>query len=213
MERARGERPRVETGDPTLRLKAAQIGASSLLSCSPTHSNFNMIPFIPPEIIRHILSLIPGPPDGARPKTLKACSLVNHTWREIAQEELPRYISWYEMWPGRLESFLASPSAIEGWKSETVSLNNPGADSLAVLLHRATSINHLTLANDDNEESIYSLSKRPVSPSGQHSTPLGWYGLVLTHPLPPPQHSRASRSSASESHSHSATSPRCTQFT
>lgn len=125
-----------------------------------------MVPQLPLELIYHILGSIPAEFwISARADTLRACSLVNKSWRVVAQKELPRHISWTQHRPGRMELFLASPSGRDGWHSDSITLTEQPDHILFLLVKHATSINHLDL--EKHLGCLYRLDGSQPSLSGE----------------------------------------------
>ena len=117
-------------------------------SCS---AQDRMVPHLPPEIITYLLAALPTSEGEGRVQTLRACSLVDSTWRDIAQAELLRHIRWARFWPGRMEAFLASPSyrKKEDWRCNSLVLVRAPAEVVWALLSAASAVEELELIGCD----------------------------------------------------------------
>lgn len=128
---------------------------SSLITT--TRLNLPTMPVSPlaPELVYLILGSLPltNPPD--RTATLLACSLVNSTFRTVAQRELGRHLAWLHPSPERTRAFLVSPSCGGRWVCGAVWLREAGAGEVFALLERVEGLGELSLfveRREDREE-------------------------------------------------------------
>lgn len=126
-----------------------------------------MVSQFPLELIYHILRLVPDTRPSSRASTLRACALVNKTWRVVAQKELPRQLEWWSHRRGRLERFLASPSGRDGWHSDWIILVCSPVDELDLLVRQATSIKRIDLRGPYGDNLLYRLDGLELSLSGE----------------------------------------------
>lgn len=161
-----GARPRWLTGTEPDRHGSASLissgwGTRSLALFLPSQFASNLrlllppvmpVPQLPPELIYHILSLLPlvsrgGPlaPAPERTEALLSCSLVKKTFCKAVQVELGKHLSWGAPKAGKIEAFLRSPSCPERWVCESIWMSSVRVEEVAAVFARAASIQGLTL--------------------------------------------------------------------
>ncbi len=131
-----------------------------------------------PELVYIILGSLSAHSPLDRTQTLLACSLVNSTFREVAQRELGKRLHWLDPWPGRVQAFLRSPSCPPVWRCEQLWLRQPRAEDVFALLARAEEVRRLCLfvaLPEDREAGSYERL-----PEGALGSLRGEYGAVAS---------------------------------
>lgn len=155
------------------------LALTRLLSAFPCSEQPRVVPHIPLGIIVCLLAALPTSEGGGRIRTLRACSLDDSTWRDIARAELPRHMQWAKLWPGKIDAFLTSPSYRnkEGWRCTSLALVRAPAEMMWAILSAASAVEELKLIGCDARD-IYA-GKYGEMPAGALNSFNGeWVGMV-----------------------------------